>query len=376
MKIANFKYGYAQGFSIVELLVSLVIASVILGGVVQVALSGKRSAMDGQEVSFIQDNARYVIDQLKRDTMAAGFMGCAGAGNTNLVNAVVDDLDGFINLEYGIQGYEADAGATTFPDAYEADVASGTDSYIVRYADAGREYKVKTHSNAANTFFLWEAEEIPRGTTLMATDSNCRSTSLFQSVGSGSSSTEIDHTADASRNCTSVLKTGDATSQDCSTCTASSCGTLGFTGQDYFSGSVVMPYRAYAYYIGESTVVAGMPALKRRALSTESGNAVTILEEIAHGVEDMQVSYGVDINQDGSEIQFFDADAIPDNDSDSNPDWESVVTVRITLTFRSSVDVYSENQNVVVKIDGVDKTLSTDKILRQVVTTTIRLRNT
>ncbi len=353
------------GFSLVELLVSMLIASIILSGVVQVALSGKRSAMDGEEISFIQDNARFVLDQIKRDTRAAGYMGCAGRDNTDLVNAVVDDQGGFISMIQGVEGFESDGGLSAYPDAYEADVIAGTDSFIVRFADATHEYKVRSHNAGSNRFTLWTAEEIPRGTTMMVTDSTCRSSGLFQVTSAGAVSNLLDHASDGTRNCTSVLKTGDPATQDCGSCSGAFCS--GLAGQAFLNGASVMQYQAYAYYIGESDIIAGMPALKRRALSVDGGEATTIVEELALGVEDLEVSYGVDIDADGVANRFIDADDVVD--------WAEIVSMRISAVFRSAAEVYTENQNVVVNLDGTNVTLSDDKYLRQIVSTSVRLRN-
>lgn len=359
------KYG---GFSLVELLVSLLIASIIFGGVVQVALSGKRSAMDGEEVSFIQDNARFVLDQIKRDTRAAGYLGCAGLDNSYTVNAVQDDLDGFISMLQGIEGYEADAGINTFPDSYKADVEAGTDSFIVRFADASSEYKVKGHDAGAGEFTLWSAEEIPQGSTMLVADSSCRAAGLFQVTSSGSSSTKVNHASDGTRNCTNVLKTEEAV-LDCSVCSGSTCsGSSGpVSGSAYLNGASLMPFRVYAYYVGQSDIIPNMPALKRRALTIDGGIASTEVEEIAHGVEGLQLSYGVDLNGDGVANRFVDADDVSD--------WNQVMSLRMTAVFRSSVEVYSSDQNLTLNVDGSSVAIANDKYLRQVVSTSVRFRN-
>ena len=353
------------GFSLIELLVSLVIASIIFGGVIQVALTGKRTAMDGEEISFIQDNARFVIEQIRRDTRAAGFMGCAGLDNSNTANAVANDLDGFINLRQGIQGFEG--GVSDYPDEYESDVLAGTDSFLVRFADASQEYKVKSHNQVAAEFTLWTNQAIDAGTTMMVTDSSCRAVGLFQATGPGIDSNKLLHLPDGVHNCTSVIKSG-IDEIGCSvspSCTGVSCD--GQSPSPYLSGASIMPYRSYAYYIGESDIVPDMPALKRRVLSAEAGVATTISEEIALGVEDLQIIYGVDLDADGVANRFIDADDVTD--------WTQVVSLRMTTVFRSNGEVFRDDQDVQIKLDGNDFVLSDDKFLRQVVSTTVRFRN-
>lgn len=351
-----------QGFSLIELLVSLVIASIIFGGVVQVALSGKKSAMDGEEVSFIQDNARFVLDQIKRDARAAGFKGCASLANANSLNAVVNDVGGFISLQLGIEGFEGDVG--TYPSEYDADVSAGTDSFIVRFADASREFNVRSHDAGGAEFTLWSNETIDLGTTVLVTDSTCRSVGLFQVTGPGSTSDKLNHASDGTRNCTSVVK-ANSTPLDCGVCSGASCGA--YSAQQMLSGANIMPYKAHAYYIGQSDVVPGMPALKRRTLTASGGVADTVTEEIALGVENLQITYGEDSDDDGVANRFVDADDISD--------WAEVVSFRMFAVFRSSSEVFSTDQSVTIDLDGSSYTLTDDKYLRQVVSTTVRFRN-
>lgn len=363
-KTASLLKAGQRGFSLIELMISMLIAGIILAGVVKVAFNAKRSSFDGEQLAFIQDNARFVLDLIKRDVRISGYSGCASVTSANKSTAVVDDLDGFINIKEALRGFEGSVG--DHPDEYDADVAGETDSFIVRFADPTHEMMVRSHNVTAGTFTLWDATTIDTGATLLVADANCREVGIFHATGPGSSSTQLEHAADGSRNCTRVIR---ASSQEIS-CASASCGAASCDSnpeKDYQSGSVIMPYNAHAYYVGESAVMPGILALKRQVLTTSGGNATTETEEIALGVEDLQVLYGVDSDDDSEANQFVGADLVTN--------WGEVVAMRVTLVFRSDREVYATDQNVELTLDGDNYTLSDDRFMRQVVTTSIRIRN-
>ncbi|WP_075186602.1 PilW family protein [Teredinibacter haidensis] len=353
-----------NGFSLIELLISLAIAGVILTGVVKIAFNAKRSSFDGEQLSFVQDNARFVLDQIKREVRMSGYTGCASVGSANVSNTIINNMSGFINLTESVQGF--DGSVSNHPAIYAADVIANTDSFIVRFADASEEYIVRSHNTFSATFTLWSSEEAPTGSTMLVTDSSCREVGLFQVTGPGSDSTLLSHTADGTLNCTRVLRATSTNSVSCDMgCAVDSCN--GNTEADFNSGSIIMPFRVYAYYIGESAIIDDMPALKRQVLTASGGSAVTETEEVATGVEDMQLLYGVDTDADGEANQYLTANLIVD--------WAAVVALRLTLVFRSDRDVYTSDQNVTIKLDGSDYQLSDDRLMRQVVTSTIKIRN-
>jgi len=355
---------FSRGFSLIELLISMVIAGIILAGVVKIAFNAKRSSFDGEQLSFVQDNARFVLEMVKREVRIAGYSGCAGISTANKSTTVVNIMDGFINLTESIQGY--DGASNDEPDSYKADVSGVSDSFIVRFADASKEFVVKSHNESSAEFTLWENEDIAIGSTLLVADATCRELGLFQVSGPGGSSKKVLHAADGSRNCTRVLRSTNAVEISCAdACSVSTCG--GSSEVAFNPGSTLMPYNVHAYYIGESAVMPGMPALKKQVLTASGGVAVTETEELAIGVEDMQVVYGVDVDDDAEANQYLSANDVSD--------WGEVVSMRLTLVFRSAREVYATGQQVTLKLDGSDYSLSSDRFMRQVITTSVKIRN-
>ena len=55
-----------SGFSLIELLISTAIGLIVIAGSVNVVVNSKGSFYSQEEMSYIQDNARFAIDVLSR----------------------------------------------------------------------------------------------------------------------------------------------------------------------------------------------------------------------------------------------------------------------------------------------------------------------
>ncbi len=359
-----------SGLSVVELLVSLLIGMAVVAGAVQVVVSSKRNFMDQDEVTFIQTNARYAMDLIARDLRMAGYLGCAAQQSVQTANSIEDDAGGFISM-HGLQGFEGEVSASSFPDAYRADVKTGTDSFIVRRASDSGEFDVSKHVAASAVIHLWQSHSFPRGSTLMIADASCRNVGLFQVSGpNGLPSNTLGHnTGNNTKNCTKIIK-GNF---DCSSpqCGQVSCGGYDQKMGGYGPGSKVMAFVSNAYYIGESKIMPGVPALKRRVFNPV-GPPSTASEEIALGVEDLQVLYGVDSSGDGSVDQFRKASEmdLDGNGVISHQEWDQVLSVKVSLVFRSRNPAMASAED-----KNLAGTNYNDRYFRQVVDSTVRIRN-
>ncbi len=355
-----------SGLSIVELMVSLVISMAVVAGSIQVVTSSKRSFIDQDEVTFIQTNARYAIDLLARDVRMAGFMGCASPSSVMIANSIDDNAGGFIGTQ-GIEGFEGEADTNDFPAFYQGAATVGTDSVIVRRASDDNALDVKTHNANSATVHLWGNHSFDKGTSLIIADASCRNIGLFQVSGpNGLPAGHLVHnTGSGTDNCTKIIK-GDFVCEP--GCTATKCAGATTAAGSYGPGSKIMAFVAHAYFIAESDLIPGMPALKRRALNTSG----TDIEELAIGVEDLELLYGVDSDGDGSVDQYRKADQMDvDNSGTINSDdWDQALAVKISLVFRSQKEVLPA-----AEAKNLAGTVYNDRYIRQVVNSTVRIRN-
>lgn len=362
--------GCQHGFSMVELLIAVTIGLVVLSGVLNVVLGSRANKTQQDEITFIQDNARFVVELLSNEIRMAGYMGCASSGTAQMANSIDDGHFGFLSM-HGLEGFDGDTSLGSFPAPMQTLATVGNDALIIRRGDAD-EFSVESHNAASATIALYEQHNFIPGTPLMIADANCRYVGLFQVSGPNESSLPaqkiVHNTGSVTSNCTKIIRGSFVCNPSCGPVSCSGFGTA--TGS-YGPGSKLMRFISRAYFIGESNVMSGMPALKRQSLLMETA-LTTRSEEIAQGVENMQLLYGVDSNADGDVNQYRTAAQMDvDNNGviDAN-DWDKVKSVRMSLVFRSQNPVLPSDQTQV--LNGVTYK---DRYLRQAVNSTVVVRN-
>jgi len=123
----------------------------------------------------------------------------------------------------------------------------------------------------------------------------------------------------------------------------------------YREGSLLTRFREVSYFVRLGA--SGEPALWRRDVAGDM--------ELIEGVEDMWIRYGVDLNNNGVPDTYVEAGAVGD--------WGQVRSVRLSLLLRSAED------NITGQAQPVDFRGAIlpagDNRLRQVITTTVGIRN-
>lgn len=344
--------GANKGFSLIELLIAMVIGLLVLAGVVQVTLNSKRSYIDSKEISNIQDNVRYALDIIAKDFRAAGYRYCASK-SPNIVNVIATAEKNKVPGAFDVNAITAVDGDYTrslpadFPALYG--VNDGLPSSValpdvvtLRTVTNTNELTLSSHNPMSGILSTWQAVSFSAGTALIVADASCQNIAILVGQKNPSAPNEI---IIGSENCNQGLnaltpyKCGDSISPD--------------TTAPLSPGSTIFPYAANTYFIGKSNIFPTMPALKRRFIQITDGKMAYQTEEIALGVENMQINYGEDSNRDGKVDSFKSANNITD--------WTRIVAMQIDLTLRS--------HNV------VGKTGQHDGFIRKSVATTITMRN-
>jgi type IV pilus assembly protein PilW len=180
-------------------------------------------------------------------------------------------------------------------------VVRGTDAFTVQFAEScgGRTTSAMTGVNpsgmiaAGNTCDITVGAGTTAGTPLVISD--CSTSHVFRAA------------SDSSQNSL------DGTDSDI----------LG--RYPYPIESEILRYRSYTYYVRLND--AGQPALYRldNNSATNDNNPMQLVE----GIENLQVTYGLDLDSDGAANQFVDAPTAV---------WPQVVAVRVVVTVRSIED--------------------------------------
>jgi len=311
-----------RGLTLVELMIALTIGLFLLGAISAIFLSTRNGFDYSNEVARIQETGRFALETISRDIRMAGYNGC---GRTVPTANVVVGASGDPTLDFTtpIRGYEV--GTDTLPTALSSITAtatsspplSGTDAIVLLGASNG-DLVVESHNPSAAQINT-NTHSIQAGEILFITD--CSKASIFQMSGpSTASPTNIVHNTGASispGNCTKFLG---------ASCPASSSYT-------YKPGSIVMRLSSSAYFIGNSPAPNpnGTRSLYSRDLEgTSSGTGA--VRELLVGVQDMQITYGLDTDGDGD----VDSRGNTATTISAANAWGQVISVQVSLTVRST----------------------------------------
>lgn len=328
-----------RGYTISELLVAMAIGVIAIGGVGMVLVSSANVFRVSDGRARLHENSRFSLRLLEQDVRMAGYMGCFNAAMfpTRFVNLVQDPANFENAYELTIGGHEA--AASDWNPALEAGIGqgghapiAGNDVLVVR-GPTGRSLPLSdTMATTSVPIPLASVEGLTVGGLAIVAD--CSEANLFV-VTQIPADKKVVHAA--SKNSSPKLSRVFSSEQ----------------------GATVTPVATVSYFVA----AAGSGAAGRRSLWRQQD--LLAAEEIADGVQQMQVEYGIDTDFDQAANQFVAADAVG-----TSP----VVAVRVSLLLQSQQSNLAQ-QAQVYNFDGVAGITAPDKHLYTPFSTTIALRN-
>lgn len=323
------------GISLVEILVALVISLFLLGGIVQVYVGNKATFAFSNALAEVQENGRFALDLMSQDLRLVNQWGCISFDpddTDNINNTLSAPLDTL--LQYDFVGDLANGGRVV--DGTNGTGLNGSDTLILRGGKPGQT-NVEAPFTAATTNSL----TVNPITTIDTGD-------IILVARCGANDLLIEEEADI------LLVTG----RDISDPVQTVLNVGANKSQQYGNDAMVIELQTVTYSLGAGA--SGEPALFRQEFNAAA-------REMIEGVEDMQILYGIDSDNDQFPNQYVTSNNVPD------PDFEDVVSIRIMLLLRSIDDFVVEAPQTYT-FNGVTTTPA-DRRLRQVFTTTIALRN-
>jgi type IV pilus assembly protein PilW len=322
------------GLSLVELMISVAIGLVLMVVIINIFLGSKNVYRSTDNQSRLQENGRYILEEMGRDIRMAGYRGCSK--NSKLTNIAQPTTRTWINFNEAVRGYESipgnpDIGLTA------AEVLAGTDIIRVQSTPTS---DVKLNGQLAAVNANIQITGNPDG--FQADDiliiSDCSNTDVFRanSVSTASGTTTITHSAAAN---TSVN-----------------------LSKAYEANSEIMRLSTNIYYIGTGS--GGCPAnvLCRKVLNQTN----LVVQELIDNVENVQLKYGEDTDGDMAANRFVDASSVTS--------WENIVSVQIDLLLRSNDANVATSPQPYIFNNGTSIT-PTDRRLRRIFSSTVALRN-
>jgi len=325
------RIGKQRGISLVEILVALVISLFLLGGIVQVYLGNKTTFRFTNSLAEIQENGRFALDSMSQDLRLSNEWGCVpfNPADTDNINNTLSaaTVTGYNSNFHDFVNEEAVEGTNNAG-------LNGSDTLTIRGGKPGQ-------ANVESPFY-------PAGTARLTTTNTGRigADDIVLVTRCGANDLLIEAEADILRVTSSTSITGD---------TQTDLTFAGNKSQQFENDASVIELQTVTYTIAAGA--SGEPSLFR----TEFGTAVELVE----GVEDMQIRYGIDSDNDQFANQYVNSAAVPD--------FEDVVSIRIMLLVRSIDDFVTEAAQT-YSFNGVSTTPG-DRRLRQVFTATVALRN-
>ncbi len=308
-----------RGIGLIELLISITIGLFFVAGALQIFLSSKQSFNLQNGMSRLQENARVALEMMAYDVRMAGFLGCFSR-NIPIKNTL-NSTDHAVNIGTSLEGYEATSlnswasevavGLDALPDDVDEDnVAGGTDILVIRrVVDKGIRIAKAMPFPSADIKIVTPAGDMPIGDEDIVLLSDCQKAAVFQitnlTVG-GSGVSNVVHNAGGSStpgNYTKLL-TDD--------------------GSVYDTDASLFAMTTQIFFVAPGIGVNNQGDIQN-ALWRKVGNLPP--EELVSGVENMQILYGEDLDQDFVPNHYVAANQVLD--------MSQVISVRIELTINS-----------------------------------------
>ncbi|RCW66472.1 type IV pilus assembly protein PilW [Marinobacter nauticus] len=301
----NVVYGrLAEGFTLVELMIALLLGSLVIAGVGSVFLANQNAYRTNVALGEVQESARTSFEFLARELRSAGANPCGTVSVASVLNAGGDSM---LYSSGPVEGWEDATTVNELPDSGTGVPVAGGDAVrLSSVRDAGLQLESGTGPRA-NVKLENPTKAIKADDILMLCDVN--KATIFQVTGYNSSNKTVGHNTGTSSpgNQTKCLnhpvpQPNSATGSDCT---------------NFKPSSYLAVPTNYIWYVGEND--AGGRSLYRYGRGQEATSSTA---EMVRGVWEMNITYH-EQGDDG----YVDADDVSA--------WESVDAVRLELTVRS-----------------------------------------
>lgn len=332
-----------HGLSIVELLISLVLGLVLVGGVISVFIASEETNRDTMQQSEIQENARFALGFIASDVKMAGFLGQFTGNRMQTASNVT---------------FDSSVGNFT------TDCSNGDNNASLPNLNAGTQF-----------YLLWATETDSSNMLDCITDAKTN-TGLLQfkrffgemATSQGTDANGVLNNADinkdnriyalANANSIAFFQDDDGTMPQFST----------------IKGGEVWQYQHRVYFIANTERYgATIPVLKRKVLKTVSNAPRMESEELVEGIEDIRFMIGLDTNGSGAPNRYVGASDM------TSAMWQSgtgrIVSIKIYVLARAISEDSNYINSKTYDLGDVTFTAPDDHFRRLLLVKTVALRN-
>jgi len=318
----------ARGFTIIELMIALVLGLLLSGAILTVYTENRRSFNNDENMMRMQDDARQAVRELVNDLSMAGFW-----SDLYMPNLVVPDGSLAVATDCG------PAGVVNW--IYQAVTPGTTNTQSITAVDNA------TAAQANASFSCIAGGEFVPGTDVVA---------IKRVFGSRLTAAEVVANSVYLR-------------------TNGSLGLLYLDPEDVPSAvTVPVPFSEYEYhpsiyYIRNFAVTAGdgIPTLCRKILDYSGGVPTMADECLAQGIEDLQVEFGIDTDDNGTANVYVDDPTVAQ--------LQLAVTARVYVLARTADPDFRYTNQKTYQIGNAAAVTPADNFYRRVYSVTVGLRN-
>jgi len=304
------------GFSLIELMITMLISLVLMLGVMSIMVSTKRSYHVQNDMGRLSENARFALELIANDLRMAGCFGCPDQIPSGVIPLAGRNNDGANSSDVILVSF-VDGNRNAFSVVHAAPVALNASPL-----QAGQ-----------NQFTVTTRGELFVGDNVFVSDCVGSTSYTVQAI----TSTQVTLNGNLDR-------------------------TYDNNGQSH--GAEMRRLVTYRYFTDGSSLFRDNGPI---GAALSASNA----EELIEGVENMQIRYGEDTDGDGTINQY--------RDSDTVTNMQNVRAVRVTLlsnTITPRSDRDKDTNTYKLGPDSSDTYDPTDDYLRRAIfTTTAELRN-
>lgn len=327
-----------KGFSLIELLISISLGILLVGGVISLFLANQQNFAVNDNLAKLQESARFAYEQMNREIRDAGTNPCG----VRAVNTVIGTAGATRTIPWWgdwdagtVRGYDGDKEVSSSEVVFGASInnrVTGTDAIVVmRTANEDNRLRtVAAHDLSAKSITLNSKSNFNAKDLVFMCDNS--SGALFEISAASGGTPEVLSYENSGSNCSDSL--GWKTGVSCTTNSVTKSFTI---------GSVVTKFDPAIWYVGVASDGISR-ALYRETVHKDGTKITTERREFVPDIEDMQISYLLRTNPPIADTSTpptlsttwstaAEIDALTDKWSPANR--QEAVAVRIELTFKS-----------------------------------------
>ncbi|NOT89238.1 MAG: type IV pilus assembly protein PilW [Lysobacter sp.] len=306
-----------RGLTLVELMIAMMLGLLVVGSASAIFISNRATYRATEGLGRVQENGRMAFELMARDLREAGGNPCGNADRKEplkIVNVLNNPAaQWWTNWNNGIRGYEA-----AIPGGNPPGRVVGADAIDLMSADSSSAATIVDHNIAGTEFELNTADHGFKDSDL-AIVCDWRQASLFQVTSVAGANIRHSNAGAAPGNCTKGL--GYANPALCTP--GGRTKQYGPNPADNMASATVVRMQPVRWYVG--TAPNGGRSLFRSAVVNNGGALAVREQEIAEGVNDLEIQYLLE-----GAANYVDATLIPADR------WNDVNAVRVTLDMLSA----------------------------------------